>query len=50
MGRCTGCEEHVQPQFLTVNRIITRPKTGTDYISNLQLLCAACNLLRGVWS
>ena len=46
-GFCYGCEEHFLPRNLTVDHIIPRTKGGTDHVSNLQLLCGACNSLKG---
>ena len=46
-GYCNGCEEHFEMRNLEVDHIIPRAKGGTDHISNLQLLCGACNSLKG---
>ena len=46
-GFCNGCAEHFQPRNMTVDHIIPRAKGGTDHVSNLQLLCGACNSLKG---
>ena len=46
-GYCNGCEHHFPPRNLTVDHIIPRAKGGTDHISNLQLLCGACNSMKG---
>ena len=49
-GYCNGCEEHFLIRNMTVDHIIPRSKGGTDHVSNLQLLCSACNSLKGVKS
>ena len=46
-GYCLGCEEHFPPRNLTVDHIIPKARGGTDHISNLQLLCGACNSVKG---
>ena len=46
-GYCLGCGHHFPMRNLTVDHIIARSRGGTDHISNLQLLCAACNSTKG---
>ena len=46
-GYCLGCEEHFTLRNLTVDHIIPKARGGTDHISNLQLLCGACNSVKG---
>lgn len=46
-GYCNGCSEHFLMRNLTVDPIIPKSRGGTDHISNLQLLCAHCNSVKG---
>ena len=46
-GYCNGCEHHFELRNLEVDHIIARANGGTDHISNLQLLCGACNAMKG---
>ena len=46
-GNCAGCDTHFEPQHLEVDHIVSRAKGGTDHIENLQLLCGACNKIKG---
>lgn len=46
-GNCEGCGEHFLLQNLEVDHIVPRSKGGTDHIENLQLLCGACNRIKG---
>ena len=46
-GNCAGCQVHFQHRNLTVDHIIPRTKGGTDHPENLQLLCGACNSMKG---
>ena len=46
-GRCNGCETLFEMRNLTVDHIVPKSKGGHDHLSNLQLLCGACNSLKG---
>ncbi len=46
-GRCAGCDYLLPFRNLTIDHIQPQSKGGTDHIANLQLLCAACNSLKG---
>ena len=46
-GHCAGCGHHFPFRNLTVDHIVARSKGGTDHLDNLQLLCGACNSMKG---
>ena len=46
-GFCNGCREHFKIRNLNVDHIVPRSKNGTDHPKNLQLLCQACNSMKG---
>ena len=35
---------------MTVDHVVPQSKGGTDHVTNLQLLCAACNSMKGTRS
>ncbi len=46
-GYCAGCRHYFQPRNLTIDHVLPRVGGGSDEIANLQLLCEACNQLKG---
>jgi len=46
-GHCAGCGVHFPLRNLTVDHVVSRSRGGSDHISNLQLLCGACNSMKG---
>ncbi|MDE0132230.1 MAG: HNH endonuclease signature motif containing protein [bacterium] len=46
-GFCKGCSNHFQLRNLETDHVIARSKGGTDHLANLQLLCGACNRVKG---
>ena len=46
-GRCGGCRHEFPFRNFTVDHMIPRSRGGTDHLDNLQLLCGACNSLKG---
>ena len=46
-GYCAGCRGFFEMRNFTVDHIIARSKGGTDHLDNLQLLCGACNSMKG---
>ncbi len=46
-GICAGCQIAFPFRNMTIDHIVPQSKGGTDHIDNLQLLCGACNSLKG---
>ncbi len=49
-GHCAGCRTLFEIRNFTIDHIVPRSKAGTDHIDNLQLLCGACNSMKGTRS
>ena len=46
-GMCAGCKILFPFPNLTIDHVVPRSKGGTDHLENLQLLCGACNSIKG---
>ena len=46
-GNCAGCKILFPIHNLTIDHVVPRAKGGTDHLENLQLLCVACNSIKG---
>ena len=46
-GVCAGCRILFPFRNLTVDHLVPRAKGGSDHLDNLQLLCGACNSMKG---
>ncbi len=46
-GLCGGCKVLFPFRNFTIDHIIPQSRGGTDHLENLQLLCGACNSLKG---
>ena len=46
-GVCAGCRVVFPFRNMTIDHLVPQSKGGTDHIDNLQLLCGACNSLKG---
>jgi site-specific DNA-methyltransferase (adenine-specific) len=44
---CNGCKTEFEIRNLEIDHIIPKSKGGGDYYENYQLLCGACNRLKG---
>ena len=49
-GICTGCQVMFPFHNMTVDHVVPQSKSGSDHLHNLQLLCAACNSMKGAQS
>ena len=46
-GICAGCLMLFQLRNMTVDHVVSQSKGGGDHFENLQLLCGACNSIKG---
>ena len=46
-GVCNGCRIAFLFPNLTIDHVVPRSRGGTDHLDNLQLLCGACNSIKG---
>ena len=46
-GLCGGCNEMFPFRNFTIDHVVPQSRGGTDHVGNLQLLCGACNSLKG---
>ena len=49
-GLCAGCRVMFPFRNMTVDHVVPQFKGGTDHMTNLQLLCGACNSMKGTRS
>ena len=46
-GKCNGCHMDFPEKIMEVDHIVPKAKGGGDYYENYQLLCSACNRVKG---
>ena len=46
-GRCNGRRLFFPPRNFDIDHVVAQSKGGTDEIENLQVLCGACNGMKG---
>ena len=46
-GVCGGCRHAFPFRNFTVDHVVPQSRGGTDHLDNLQLLCGACNSVKG---
>ena len=46
-GLCAGCRVMFPFRNMTVDHVVPQSRGGSDHIDNLQILCGACNSMKG---
>ena len=46
-GRCGGCSVVFPFRNFTIDHVVPQSQGGSDHFDNLQLLCGACNSVKG---
>ena len=46
-GLCAGCKGDFAFRNFTIDHVVPQSRGGTDHLDNLQLLCGACNSVKG---
>ena len=49
-GHCGGCQVMFPFRNMTVDHVVPQSRGGSDHMDNLQLLCGACNSMKGAGS
>ena len=49
-GICAGCRMMFPFRNFTIDHVVPKARGGTDHLDNLQLLCNACNSMKGTLS
>ena len=47
-GLCAGCRVMFPFRNMTIDHLIPQSRGGTDHLNNLQVMCNACNSMKGV--
>ena len=49
-GICGGCQIMFPFRNMTIDHVVAQSRGGSDHLDNLQLLCGACNSMKGTLS
>ena len=49
-GICGGCQVMFPFRNMTIDHVVAQSRGGSDHLDNLQLLCGACNSMKGTLS